>query len=96
MEVLVAYDINTETQAGERRLRRVAKICEGFGHRVQKSVFECVVSPADNVRLVADLAAAIDPRTDSVLLYRLREPYGTYVRRLGRDYVVNPRAPFVL
>ncbi len=96
MEVLVAYDVTTETPDGERRLRRVAKVCEGYGHRVQKSVFECIVSPADYLRLVADVAAAIDPATDSVLLYRLREPFDQHVQRLGRGAVFDPRVPFIL
>ena len=96
MEVLVTYDINTESSDGERRLRRVAKMCEGYGHRVQQSVFECIVSPADYLRLVADLASIIDPATDSVLLYRLREPFNQYVRRLGRDTPFDQRQPFIL
>ena len=96
MEVLVSYDVNTETSEGERRLRRVAKLCEGYGHRVQKSVFECIVSPADYLRLVADLVSIIDPAIDSVLLYRLREPFNQYVRRLGREAAFDPREPFIL
>jgi len=47
MEVLVAYDVATEDSAGRRRLRRVAQACEAYGQRVQKSVFECVLSDAD-------------------------------------------------
>ena len=47
MEVLVAYDVSTDTAAGRRRLRRVAKVCEGHGQRVQKSVFECILNPAE-------------------------------------------------
>ena len=96
MEILVSYDVSTETPDGARRLRRVAKTCEGYGHRVQKSVFECIVSPANYLRLVADLAAEIDPATDSVLLYRLQEPFSQYVRRLGRGVSFDPREPFIL
>ena len=96
MEVLVSYDINTETVEGERRLRKIARLCEGYGHRVQKSVFECVVSPADMHRLVAELRRTIEPSTDSVLIYRLREPFEDFVVRLGRDRPFDPRAPFVL
>ena len=43
MLIIVCYDVNTETREGRRRLRRVAKVCEGVGQRVQKSVFECRV-----------------------------------------------------
>ena len=96
MEVLVSYDVNTESPEGARRLRRVAKTCEGYGHRVQKSVFECIVSPADYLRLIADLAEATDPILDSVLVYRLREPFSQHVRRLGRGALFDPREPFIL
>lgn len=44
MLVVVCHDVNTETSAGRRRLRRAAKVCESTGQRVQKSVFECQVT----------------------------------------------------
>ena len=43
MMIIVAYDVSTETKEGRRRLRRVAKVCESTGQRVQKSLFECQV-----------------------------------------------------
>ena len=55
--MLVAYDVNTETQAGRRRLRRVARACLDFGQRVQNSVFECEVDPAQWAALRARLVA---------------------------------------
>ncbi|MHB8245554.1 MAG: CRISPR-associated endonuclease Cas2 [Acidimicrobiales bacterium] len=64
MDVLLTYDIDTTTRAGARRLARVAKVCEGFGVRVQLSVFECRLSPAALVRLTGELAEIIDPKTD--------------------------------
>jgi CRISPR-associated protein Cas2 len=70
MDVLVTYDIETSTTAGERRLLRVAKICEGFGVRAQYSVFECRLSEVALARLVGQLKNEIEPRTDSVNLYR--------------------------
>jgi len=69
-DVLVTYDINTTTKKGQRRLREVAKICEGFGLRVQYSVFECRIDRPALERLVGLLADAIDPLQDSVRLYR--------------------------
>ena len=96
MECLVTYDVNTETPEGERRLRRVAKICEGFGHRVQKSVFECILTPGDFLRLHAALSEAISPAVDSVLVYRLREPFAKHVSRLGVGAAFDQRSPFVL
>ena len=61
MLVLVCYDVNTETTAGRRRLRRVAKVCESTGQRVQKSVFECQIDIAQFEALQRRLLAEIDP-----------------------------------
>ncbi|TWP51728.1 CRISPR-associated endonuclease Cas2 [Lentzea tibetensis] len=71
MELLITYDVDTTTPAGQRRLRRVAKACEGMGHRVQKSVFEVVCEPAQRVQLEADLARIIDTNLDSIRVYQL-------------------------
>jgi CRISPR-associated protein Cas2 len=85
VEILVTYDVSTETAKGRRRLRRVAKVCEGFGQRVQKSVFECTLEPADLVRLRHRLEKAIDATEDSLRIYRLREPRQQYLEVLGRQ-----------
>jgi CRISPR-associated protein Cas2 len=83
MELLVTYDVDTTTTEGQRRLRRVAKVCEGIGHRVQKSVFEVVCDPAQRLQLEASLLAIIDTSSDSVRIYRLdRGTFGT-ARHLG-------------
>jgi len=66
MMVLVTYDVNTETPAGKRRLRRVAKACENFGQRVQNSVFECLLDPAEWVALRSRLVKATDQELDSL------------------------------
>ncbi|MFQ3665840.1 MAG: CRISPR-associated endonuclease Cas2 [Sphingomonadaceae bacterium] len=71
MLMLVAYDVNTETPAGRRRLRRVARACLDFGQRVQNSVFECEVNPAQWIALRARLISEIDPAKDSLRFYRL-------------------------
>ena len=70
MLMLVAYDVNTETPAGRRRLRRVARACLDYGQRVQKSVFECEVEPAQWTTLRARLVAEIDQAHDSLRFYR--------------------------
>ena len=69
--MVVSYDVSTETQAGRRRLRRIARICQDHGQRVQFSVFECEISPASWVEMKARLLAAIDPATDSLRFYNL-------------------------
>ena len=55
MMVLVSYDVRTRDEAGRRRLRRVARLCEDHGQRVQNSVFECMVDAAQPVVLKAYL-----------------------------------------
>lgn len=71
MLVLVSYDVATVDNAGRRRLRRVAKACTDYGIRVQNSVFECVVDPAQWERLKAKLLDRIDPEEDSLRFYYL-------------------------
>lgn len=96
MEILVAYDVSTETAEGERRLRRVAKVCEAYGQRVQKSVFECVLSAADLERLKHRLTGVIDPKEDSLRIYRLLEPRERYVQVMGRRPTYDLHDPLVL
>ena len=96
MEILVTYDVSVDTAAGRRRLRRVAKICEGFGQRVQKSVFECTVNPAQLEQLMHRLVAAIEPEEDSLRFYRLPEPRQQYVQAFGRRPAFDLHEPLVL
>ena len=84
MLLLITYDVNTETPAGKKRLRKVAKECVNYGQRVQNSVFECVVDQAQAVMLQAKLEALIDPSCDSLRFYRLGNQYKTKVEHVGR------------
>jgi CRISPR-associated protein Cas2 len=96
VEVLVSYDINTQTAEGEARLRRVAKVCEGFGQRVQQSVFECVLDESGLDALQAALLEVIYDRVDSVRIYRLREPHERFTTILGRPLAFDIRDPLIL
>ena len=96
MDVLLTYDIDTTTRAGERRLARVAKVCEGFGVRVQFSVFECRLSAAALVRLTGQLTEIIDKNTDSVHLYRFDGPLVDARTSLGRPPQRNPGQHWLL
>jgi CRISPR-associated protein Cas2 len=96
VDLLITYDVETATPAGRNRLRRVAKICEGYGHRVQKSVFEIVCRDADKPRLVAALSNAIDHDRDSIRLYRLPSRALDDIEHLGTPRQVDPRAPIVI
>jgi CRISPR-associated protein Cas2 len=96
MLVLVCYDVNTETKAGRRRLRRVARACEGIGQRVQKSVFECQVDVAQFESLERKLLDEIDPQLDCLRLYRMPETRGFEVREHGDFKAVDFDGPLVL
>jgi len=96
VEVLVTYDVATDTPDGRRRLRRVAKICEGYGQRVQKSVFECIVNSAEMERLKHRLLKAVEPSEDSLRFYRLLEPREKYTQVIGVRPAFDLREPLVL
>jgi CRISPR-associated protein Cas2 len=94
--VLVCYDVSTETAKGRRRLRRVAKVCEGTGQRVQKSVFECQVDLAGFEELERKLLAEIDADHDCLRLYRVPDVRGAEVREHGNFKAVDFDGPLVL
>lgn len=71
MDVIVAYDISTTERAGQTRLRQVADICSAYGHRVQKSVFECRLSPTRLSQLMGELGDTINWSQDKVLIYHI-------------------------
>lgn len=83
MELLLTYDVNTTTPEGRRRLRKMAQLCEGFGLRVQKSVFEIVCSDAELLTLLDEANSLIDQEADSVRVYRLSAGAFAAVRTLG-------------
>jgi len=90
MMVLVTYDVNTETTAGRRRLRRVAKLCEDRGQRVQFSVFECLVEPAMWVSLREQLVEEIDEESDSLRFYFLGSNWRRRVEHVGAKKGYDP------
>jgi CRISPR-associated protein Cas2 len=96
MLVIVCYDVNTETKAGRRRLRRVAKVCEGIGQRVQKSVFECRLDLMQLEELERRLLAEIELKTDNLRLYRLSDGRGCEVREHGVFRATDFEEPLVL
>ena len=96
MLVIVCYDVNTETKVGRRRLRRVAKVCEGQGQRVQKSVFECQLTLEEFEALERRLLQEIDKDQDRLRLYRIPETRGAVVREYGTFQAVDFDGPLVL
>ncbi|WP_033667140.1 CRISPR-associated endonuclease Cas2 [Salinispora mooreana] len=83
MEYLVTYDVDTTTPEGQRRLRQVAKICEGHGIRVQKSVFEIACTAAQYPTFRQKLSDTISHTTDDIRLYHLTKDTLRHVERLG-------------
>lgn len=90
MLVVVSYDVNTETPAGRKRLRQVAKACVNCGQRVQFSVFECLLDPAQWAELKAKLTGLIDPETDSLRFYYLGANWKSRVEHLGAKSGYDP------
>lgn len=83
MMILVTYDVNITTEGGPKRLRDVARICKNYGQRVQNSVFECKVTPAQAVELEELLKIAMDEDLDSVRIYELGSNYRSKIKHFG-------------
>ena len=83
--MLFRSDVNTETAAGKKRLRKVAKQCVNYGRRVQNSVFECILDNAQCVMLKAELTDIIDTNVDSLRFYYLGNSYKTKIEHIGID-----------
>ncbi|MDO8892879.1 MAG: CRISPR-associated endonuclease Cas2 [Sulfurimicrobium sp.] len=96
MLIIVTYDVSTETAAGRKRLRRVAKLCERTGQRVQKSVFECKVNQMQYEELERQLLVEIDEKEDNLRLYRLIEPVELYVKEYGNFHAVDFDGPLIV
>lgn len=96
MMVLVTYDVNTASEGGSRRLRRVAKICQNYGQRVQNSVFECLVDPAQWTSLRNRLLDIYDPEKDSLRFYFLGANWKNRVEHQGAKASYDPEGPLVL
>ena len=96
MLIIVAYDVSTETKEGRRRLRRVAKVCESIGQRVQNSVFECRVNQMQYEELERNLLAEINDKEDNLRLYRLTEPVELHIKEHGRFRAVDFEGPLVI
>lgn len=96
MQVLVTYDVSTVTEGGTRRLRRVAKICLDHGQRVQNSVFECLVDPAQLVVLREQLLGIMDLRADSLRIYNLGAEWDRRVEHHGVKPGIDPQGPLIV
>lgn len=95
MDIVVAYDVNTEDRAGRRRLRRIAKTCEAVGQRVQLSVFECRVNQAQLEDFESRLLSIMNKDTDSLRIYVLAGGREQNVRVYGVDGYIDYDEPLV-
>lgn len=96
MMVLVSYDVATSDPGGPRRLRKVAKICTNHGQRVQFSVFECLVDPAQWVAMRQQLVKTIDESQDSLRFYFLGAHWKNRVEHVGAKKTIDQEGPLIL
>jgi len=96
MMVLVSYDVMTSDRGGQRRLRHVARACQDCGQRVQFSVFECNVDPAQWVLLRQKLMNCIDPKKDSLRFYFLGSNWRRRVDHIGAKENVASEGPLIV
>lgn len=96
MLVLITYDVNTETAAGRRRLRQIAKQCVNYGQRVQNSVFECLLDAAQCKMLQAKLCAIMDMEKDSLRFYYLGNAYEKKIAHFGSKASYLPEEPLII
>ena len=94
--VVVSYDVCTEDRAGARRLRRIAKVCKDFGQRVQYSVFECVVDPAQWTMMRQRLIEIMDEERDSLRFYFMGANWKNRVEHVGAKEAVDVEGPLIV
>ncbi len=96
MLVLITYDVNSETAAGRKRLRKIARQCVNYGQRVQNSVFECLLDAAQCRTLQASLCSIMDPEKDSLRFYYLGKKYENKIEHFGCKNTYLPEDPMIL
>ena len=96
MMVLVSYDVSVTNPGGKRRLRKVAKACTNYGQRVQNSVFECLIDPAQWVQLKNNLEKIIDTKTDSLRYYFLGANYQRRIEHVGAKSSYDVEGPLIV
>ena len=96
MLLLITYDVNTETPAGKKRLRKVAKECVNYGQRVQNSVFECLLDPAQCKKLQSELLKLMDAEKDSLRFYYLGNQYQTKMEHFGAKATYAPEEALIV
>lgn len=96
MDILVAYDVSTESADGRRRLRKVAEACLAYGQRVQKSVFECSLTEVQMETLRHRLLASMNEDEDNLRIYRLPQPRARYLWTYGVQHEIDYKGPLIV
>lgn len=96
MYILVTYDVQTDTPAGQRRLRKVARLCMDYGQRVQNSVFECVLSEVQLAELKHKLELAMDMVDDSIRIYYLNKNENHRITTIGKNVAINVEETLII
>ena len=96
MLVLVSYDVSTTDPGGPKRLHRVAKACQNYGQRVQYSVFECIVDPAQWAVLKHRLIDLINKELDSLRFYYLGSNWRRRIEHIGTKKALDQEGPMVV
>lgn len=94
--ILVAYDITTDNKAGRRRLRRVAKVCERYGRRVQKSLFECQADELTLETFRIQLIQEINEKEDSLRIYLFGSDITSKLETYGVDETLRFDEPLIV
>ncbi|NJN97791.1 MAG: CRISPR-associated endonuclease Cas2 [Anaerolineales bacterium] len=95
MMVLICYDVDTTTASGQKRLRKVAKVCEDYGQRVQNSVFECLLDAAKYKQLKHALTTQINKEKDSLRFYHLGDNWKPRVEHIGAKASLDLEGPLI-
>lgn len=96
MMVLVSYDVSTTSASGAKRLRRIARVCQDYGQRVQYSVFELEVDYAQWTAIKNKLCALLEPEEDSLRFYYLGKNWQRRVEHIGAKAVLDLNGPLIL
>ncbi|MCI1859201.1 MAG: CRISPR-associated endonuclease Cas2 [Sporolactobacillus sp.] len=95
MMIVITYDVSTTTEEGRKRLRRVAKICQDYGQRVQNSVFECIVDSTQFAELKIKLLGVINKELDSLRFYKLGKSYKNKIEHVGAKPSLDLEGPLL-
>lgn len=96
MYILVTYDVQTDTLAGQRRLRKVARLCMDYGQRVQNSVFECILTEVQLAELKHELESVMDMTNDSIRIYFLSKNENKRIITIGKNDAIDVESTLII